>query len=133
MLSVESGASSTEVTTHQIKQGVSFRVLWPDHEQQQISQLEAAVNSGQFAGAVKHADGLVSRALAGVASTLGSTSDAPRDPALVVALLGLDGRRYLAFRAVVRESRAGGQVSEADALSAYSFAVEARLARARVG
>ena len=51
--------------------------------------------------------------------------------ALVVLLLGLDGRRYLAFRSLVRESRSAGDIQESDALSAFAFAIEARLARAR--
>ena len=73
----------------------------------------------------------VSRTLAGVAGALGSAGESPRDPALVVLLLGLDGRRYLEFRSAVRGARSK-EASESDALKAFAFAIDARLARARL-
>jgi hypothetical protein len=60
-------------------------------------------------------------------------AEAPRDPGLVVLLLGLDGRRYLAFRAAVRGARAHEPSSMTDALEAYGFALEVRRALAAVG
>jgi hypothetical protein len=77
------------------------------------------------------ADQLVARTLAGAASVLGSAPEAPRDPATVVLLLGIDGRRYLDFRALVRDTRSGRAPSEFDGLSAYAFALQVRLARTR--
>jgi hypothetical protein len=97
-----------------------------------VVELETALQAGRYGDAIRWADELVSRTLAAVASALGSTSDAPRDPALVVTLMGLDGRRYLEFRSSVRESRGGAELGETDALQAFSFAIEARLSRARV-
>jgi hypothetical protein len=52
----------------------------------------------------------------------------PRDPALIVTLLGVDGTRYLAFRAVARATRARRSPTLRDALECYMFAVEARRA-----
>jgi hypothetical protein len=75
------------------------------------------------------ADRLVTGALAAVASRLGSSGEAPRDPAVVVLLLGLDGRRYAEFRSLVREVRGGRSVEARDSLLAYAFALEVRLAR----
>lgn len=60
------------------------------------------------------------------------SADAPRDPSLVVLLLGLDGRRYLRFRAAVRVARAHEGTSSVDALEAYAFAIEARSALAEL-
>lgn len=111
--------------------GASFQVLWPEHERGQVVELETAIREGRFAVAVRLADELVSRTLAGVASALGGTNDAPRDPALVVSLLGLEGRRYLEFRRLVKEARNGGDLNEVLALTAFGFAIETRLARAR--
>ena len=48
---------------------------------------------------------------------------------MVALLLGLDGRRYLAFRAAVRAARLREGVTMKDALDAYTFALEARRAR----
>lgn len=111
--------------------GASFQVLWPEHERGQVVELETSIREGRFADAVRLADELLSRTLAGVASTLGGTNDAPRDPALVVSLLGLEGRRYLEFRRLVKDARNGGDLSEVLALTAFGFAIEARLARGR--
>ncbi len=113
--------------------GFSFEVLWPSHERARVADLEAALERGDYNQATLLADELVSRALAGVASALGGASDAPRDPALVVMLLGLDGRRYLAFRSTIRQARvADEEIDEAEALAAFAFAIDARLARARL-
>ncbi|HEY0466593.1 MAG TPA: hypothetical protein VGC79_20435 [Polyangiaceae bacterium] len=78
------------------------------------------------------AEQLVARALASAASLLGGNLDAPRDPSTVALLLGLDGRRYLEFRVLVRDVRSGRGVNEGEALGAYATAIEVRLARTRV-
>ena len=111
----------------------SFEAIWPAGERATVRDLEQALANGDHARAVDLAELLVSRAFAGAAHIIGSTTDAPRDPAVVPLLLGLDGRRYLEFRALVRDARAGRAVSQVEALEAYSFAVEARLARSKVG
>jgi hypothetical protein len=74
----------------------------------------------------------VARVLASTGSVLGSSADAPRDPAVVALLLGAEGRRYLEFRALVRDTRGGREVSELEALAAYAFAIELRLLRLRI-
>lgn len=109
--------------------GASFSLLWPLSEQDTVRTLEAALAHAEFETAVALSDQLVSRALASAATLLGNTADAPRDPATVVMLLGLDGPRYLRFRALVRESRSGRAISGPEALSAYAFAIQARLSR----
>ena len=112
--------------------GLSFIELWSEHERDLAREVEEAIASQRFADAVERCETLVSCVFASTAGLLGST-DAPREPALVPILLGLDGRRFLAFRAGVRDARSGGLVSARMALSAYAFAIEAKLARASIG
>lgn len=113
--------------------GLSFEVLWPASERGVVQELERALALGDYSRAVACTDRLVARTLASAGALLGGSADAPRDPGLVALLLGLDGRRYLEFRALVRDARAGKSVASLDALRAYATAIEARLLRARVG
>jgi len=59
-------------------------------------------------------------------------SEAPRDASIVPLLLGLDGRRYLTFRSIVREARGDGLITAREALYAYAFAIDARIARSAI-
>jgi signal recognition particle receptor subunit beta len=111
--------------------GLSFSSLWTGHEQRSADDVEVALAARDFPRAVVLCEQLVSRTLAGAASVLGSAPEAPRDPATVALLLGLDGRSYLEFRTLVRDARAGRDIDEAEALSAYVFALQARLSRKR--
>jgi hypothetical protein len=78
--------------------------------------------------AILACDVLVTRVLASAAGLVG-TLDAPRDPALVSLLLGLEGSRYLRFRTAVRAARHREPVSMKDALDCFTFSIEARRAR----
>ena len=78
------------------------------------------------------ADQLVGRSLAGAASLLGGSLDSSRDPATTALLLGLEGRRYLEFRGLVRDVRSGRGLDADEALNAYAMAIEVRLARAKI-
>jgi signal recognition particle receptor subunit beta len=111
--------------------GASFAELWPDNERDVVREVEGAIRTGKYWRAIELCDTLVSRILAGAAGLFGST-DAPRDPGIVPLLLGLDGRRYLAFRNVVREARTDGLITSRDALAAFAFAIDARLARTSI-
>lgn len=111
--------------------GLSFADLWPDQDRALVREVEAAIAGARFADAIELSDGVLARILAGAASLFGST-EAPRDPAVVPLLLGLDGRRYLSFRATVREARSGGRMTARDALAAFAFVIEARLARTAI-
>ncbi len=76
-------------------------------------------------------DALASRVLAGAALLFGTT-EAPRDAAVVPLLLGLDGRRYLTFRSIVREARGDGLITAREALAVYAFAIDCRIARSSI-
>ncbi|HKO52087.1 MAG TPA: GTPase domain-containing protein [Polyangiaceae bacterium] len=111
---------------------LSFETIWPVPERATVRELEASLARGDFERAITLAEQLVARALASAAALLGGNLDAPRDPSTVALLLGLEGRRYLEFRALVRDVRSGRGVNEGEALGAYATAIEVRLARARI-
>ena len=90
-----------------------------------ISSLEIV---DSFMGRMLGNISLMSRILASAAGLFGA-HEAPRDPATLPLLLGLDGRRYLGFRSIVRAARNAGKISARDALSAYAFVIEARTTR----
>ncbi len=114
--------------------GLSFEALWPTSSERAIvRELEAALAAGDYARSLTVADRLVARTLAGAGALLGGSADAPRDPATVLLLLGLDGQRYLELRALVRDVRAGRAPGLLDALRAYATAIELRLLRAKIG
>jgi signal recognition particle receptor subunit beta len=108
--------------------GCSFAELWPEPDRVSVRQVEQALASARYADAVELCEALVSRIFASAASVFGS-AEAPRDPAVVATLLGLDGRRYLSFRALIRDARAGSTLTNHAALAAYAFTIDARLAR----
>jgi len=112
--------------------GLTFDALWPGAERTLVKNLEAALAAHQYGRALTLTEQLVARVLASTGSVLGSSADAPRDPAVVALLLGAEGRRYLEFRALVRDTRGGREVSELEALAAYAFAIELRLLRLRI-
>jgi signal recognition particle receptor subunit beta len=112
--------------------GLSFELLWPVQERVTVRELETSLAQSDFERAITLADQLVARALASAAGLLGGNLDAPRDPATVALLLGLEGRRYLEFRALVRDVRSGRGVNASGALGSYAMAIEVRLARARI-
>jgi signal recognition particle receptor subunit beta len=108
--------------------GISFAELWAEADQSTVRELERAIANSRYTLALELCETLLSRVLASAASLFGST-DAPRDAAVVPVLLGLDGRRYLSFRALVRSARSGTIVTARDVLQAYALIIDARLAR----
>jgi signal recognition particle receptor subunit beta len=99
--------------------------LWPPADHESVRRVEQLLGTGSTASAVVACEDLLSRVLAAASMLLGAQPH-PRDPALVVALLGLDGGRYLAFRATARGVRARHAATMREALECYAFAVEAR-------
>ncbi len=107
---------------------LSFAELWPEDERAAVRRAEALLATGDFSGAVLACDVLVARVLASGAALAGSL-EAPRDPGVVVMLLGIHGPRYLAFRAVVRAVRNKEPISGRHAAECFLFAAETRRAR----
>lgn len=106
----------------------SLAELWPEAERDRVRQAEAMLAARDAVNAILACDVLVTRVLASAAGLVG-TLDAPRDPALVSLLLGLDGGRYLQFRTVVRAARHREAVTLRDAFECFTFSIEARRAR----
>lgn len=115
-------------TAPQVAGTLSFAPLFPNGEQGVVSVVESALSLGDPSAAITAMDQLVARALASGAALAGSAHDAPRDPALVALLLGIEPRRYLKFRTLVREARAGTLLSIEAALGAYAFVLDLRRA-----
>ena len=124
-------AASASLVREETETGVSFAELWPEGEQDTVRDVEEAITRGRYWRAIELCETLVSRVLASAAGLFGTT-DAPRDAAVVPMLLGIDGRRYLTFRSIVREARGDGLITAREALSAYAFTIECRLARSSI-
>ncbi len=110
----------------------SLAELWPPGDQEAARRAEQLLGDRDAAGAILACEDLVSRVLAAGSVWLGGQAHTP-EPGLVVALLGLDGARYLAFRAVVRAVRSKRTPTLRDALECYAFAVDARRKLDRTG
>jgi len=110
----------------------SLAELWGEGERETAREVEASLAGRDIARAVLACDNLVTRVLASAAGLAGS-ADAPRDPGSVALMLGLEGRRYLAFRAIVRAVRLSDDIRPRDALECYAFALEVRRAREAIG
>lgn len=106
----------------------SLADLWPEQDRDGVRQAEAMIAAKDAVNAILACDVLVTRVLASAAGLVG-TLDAPRDPAVVSLLLGLEGTRYLQFRTLVRAARHREPVTMKDALECFTFSLEARRAR----
>jgi signal recognition particle receptor subunit beta len=102
--------------------------LWPESDRESVRQAEQMLGGRDAVNAILACDVLVTRVLASAAGLVG-TLDAPRDPAVVAMMLGLEGTRYLHFRTLVRGARHREAVTMKDALECFAFAIEARRAR----
>jgi hypothetical protein len=109
----------------------SLGELWPPSDRESVHRAEQLLAMRDASGAIAACEDLLSRVLATGSVLLGGQPHA-RDPALVVSLLGLDGVRYLAFRAIARGVRAKREPSMREAFECYTFAIEARRALDRV-
>ncbi|HXX65592.1 MAG TPA: GTPase domain-containing protein [Polyangiaceae bacterium] len=104
----------------------SLAELWPPADREVVRRAELALASGNAGTAVATCGELFERVLASTSTLLGGEGRL-RDPAVLVALLGLEGRRYLTFAAMVRGSRSRSPTAR-EALESYAFVVEARRA-----
>jgi signal recognition particle receptor subunit beta len=109
----------------------SLSELWPASDREAVRIAEHMLASRDASGAVIACEDLVSRALAAASVLLGGQAH-PRDTAIIVSLLGLDGLRYMAFRSVARNVRVKREPTMREALDCYAFAVETRRALDRV-
>ncbi|MEZ4225015.1 MAG: ADP-ribosylation factor-like protein [Polyangiaceae bacterium] len=108
--------------------GSSFAPLFAAAERAEVREVEQSLSQGDCAQAILVMDRLVARLLASAAAPLSGGADAPRDPGLMVLMLGVSGRRYVSFRGLVRDARTRPVDREA-ALLAYAFVLELCAAR----
>jgi signal recognition particle receptor subunit beta len=111
--------------------GFSFAELWPAGDRESVRIAEHLIATRDLGGAVAACEDLLSRVLAAGSVLLGGQPH-PRDPVVLVTLLGLDGVRYMTFRAVARSARSKREPSMREALDCYAFVAEARRALDRV-
>ena len=97
-------------------------------ERRAVELAEGHLARGEAKAAILSTDVALSRLLATVGATLGS-QNAPKEPALVAYMLGLEGARYLAFRALVRNARRNDPVTLASAFEAFLLLLEANRLR----
>jgi hypothetical protein len=105
----------------------SLANVWPEEDREGVQRAETLLAARDAASAIVACDALVTRMLAEASVMLGPT-DQPRDPAMLALLLGIDGPRYLAFRAVVRAAREQKDLPARDAVEAYLLALDMRRA-----
>jgi signal recognition particle receptor subunit beta len=128
------GTRPPDVSASAVPPGTfSFASLFSGSEQGVVRVVESSLALGDPAAAITAMEQLVTRALASGAALVGSSLDSPRDPALVALLLGVEPRRYLKFRSLVREARAGTLLSGDAGLIAYAFVLDLRRALREVG
>ncbi len=111
--------------------GLSFAELWAESEQDTVRELEAALVARRTRRAVELAEALVARIIASTLARMGEPDELATRP-LALFALRLSGPNYYAFRTILRDARAGVDVSPLDALTAYGFAIEARLAKTQL-
>jgi signal recognition particle receptor subunit beta len=109
----------------------SLSPMWPEQDREGVRQVEALLAAQDAVNAIVACDVLLTRVFASAAGLTG-TLDAPRDPAVVALLLGLEGARYLHFRSKVRAARHREHVTIGDAFECFTLALEARRARERL-
>ncbi len=110
----------------------SVAELWPKSEREEVRQAEALLATRDAPGAVLACELLFARVLASVPGLAGG-ADTQVDAGVASMLLGIDGRRYLAFRASVRAARQREPVSVREALECFAFVIEVRGARDAIG
>ncbi|MBK6459526.1 MAG: GTPase domain-containing protein [Myxococcales bacterium] len=104
--------------------GLTFVHMFPSADEREVvERLEAQLARGDAHAALLSAEIALSRLLATVGAAFGGDG-APKEPALAAYLLGLDGRRFSAFRAVVRATRRGDDVGLAQAFEGYLLLLE---------
>ena len=107
---------------------LSFAPLFAPTERALVEQIEASIAHGAYADALGMCEAALRRLLASVASLIAGDEHAALQDPSVALLVGLDGRRYLAFRALARRARLVGDVGIVDALESYAFLLEAKVA-----
>lgn len=123
------GASNESGTTRPVA-GPSWAVLFPEEQTAAVAQLEQDLISGDLRASILRCDALAAETLADAAAE-SALEQEERRPAIVAMCLGLPGERWRVFRALVQEARLGAEITEVQALEAYSVLIELNRLRLR--
>jgi hypothetical protein len=123
------GASNETQPEHPIR-GPSWVLLFPEDQRAAVAQLEQDLIAGDLRTAILRCDALAAETLAD-AAVESALEPEERRPAIVAMCLGLPGKRWRAFRALVQEARLGAEITEVQALEAYSILIELNRLRLR--
>jgi hypothetical protein len=105
----------------------TFAALFSPAERALVEQIELTISHGDYADALGVCDAALRRVLGRVAHAIADDDESRADEASIALLLGLEGRRFLAFRALAKRARQLGDVGARDALEGYSLLLEARV------
>jgi len=122
--------ASNEADLSRPLSGPSWAVWFPDEQATAVAQLEQDLISGDLRSSILRCDALAAETLADAAAE-SALEPEERRPAIVAMCLGLPGERWRAFRALVQEARLGTEISEIQALEAYSVLIELNRLRLR--
>ncbi|MFT3921744.1 MAG: ADP-ribosylation factor-like protein [Myxococcales bacterium] len=103
--------------------GLTWSLLFARHQGPQVAQLESDLEIGDFRSAIMRCDALAAEILADAAELHGLEQE-ERKPLLVALSLGLPAERWRSLRAVVQRARQGAELSELEALEAYTTLIE---------
>ncbi len=123
------GASNEALQEHP-SSGPSWVLLFPEDQAAAVVQLEQDLISGDLRASILRSDALASETLADAAAEIALEPE-ERRPAIVAMCLGLPGERWRVFRALVQEARLGAEITEVQALEAYSILIELNRLRLR--
>ncbi|HEU4404938.1 MAG TPA: gliding motility protein [Polyangiaceae bacterium] len=129
---VSSSAPESGEMTTLAPASFSFAELWPRRERDAVLAAEGAMAAGDYRRAVELLDGLASRTTLAAVSLVGVAEAGAAATAFAPLLLGVNGPRYAAFRALVRHVRAGGSPEPKQALAAYALVVDLVLAKEHI-
>jgi mutual gliding-motility protein MglA len=107
----------------------SFANLWPKRERDAVLAAEGAMAAGDGRRAIELLDGLASRTTLAAVSLVGASDAGAAATAFAPLLLGVNGPRYAAFRAIVRQVRGGLSPDPKQVLAAYALVIDLVLAK----
>ncbi|HEU4537119.1 MAG TPA: hypothetical protein VFS00_23520, partial [Polyangiaceae bacterium] len=127
-LATSSAPEGLDVTTL-APASFSFAGLWPRRERDAVLAAEGAMAAGDGRRAIELLDGLASRTTLAAVSLVGASDTGAAATAFAPLLLGVNGPRYAAFRAMVRQARAGLSPEPRQVLAAYALVIELAVAK----
>jgi signal recognition particle receptor subunit beta len=115
--------ATTPQPTVSAPSGLSWAPAFPPEQAPQVVQLEQDIVEGEFRGAILRCDALCAELLADAAEEHGFETE-EKKPLWIALCLGLPAERWRTLRGLIHEARLGAEISELEALDAYSVLLE---------